>query len=210
MRNSLITALLAMAVLLTTACAYQPGPQPPPTAPPPAAGRPPGPATTFATRKPTVTPTPTRTPSPTEKGKGKPANHVSLWPVGAALVALLAGLLVLLRPGRPAAAPAGVRDQDAPRPDTAADQDIGRAVTPFPYRQTVIPEGLRHTATVRSELHPQGYVEIDGCLRRAVWTDPAVPPPAPGGVADVIEGTGRDAGIWLALPSQNGTGPRGR
>jgi hypothetical protein len=72
----------------------------------------------------------------------------------------------------------------------------------FPYRRTAIPSGPRRTATVRTELHPQGYVEIGGCLHRAVWADPDRPPPAPGGLTDVVKGTGRNAGILLAVPPQ--------
>jgi len=33
---------------------------------------------------------------------------------------------------------------------------------------------------VRTELHPQGYVELDGCLFRATWAEPGDRHPRPG------------------------------
>ncbi|ULR53091.1 hypothetical protein [Streptomyces deccanensis] len=56
------------------------------------------------------------------------------------------------------------------------------------------------TAVVRTELHPQGYVEVDRVLRRAVWAEPGRPPPAPGSLVDVTEARDRDADVLYAFP----------
>jgi hypothetical protein len=46
-------------------------------------------------------------------------------------------------------------------------------------------------ALVRSELHPEGYVELGSCLRRARWAEAGVEPPAPGGWVEVARERGR-------------------
>ncbi|MFF6785639.1 hypothetical protein [Streptomyces sp. NPDC012510] len=56
------------------------------------------------------------------------------------------------------------------------------------------------TAVVRTELHPQGYVEIDRVLRRAVWAEPGRPPPAPGQHVDVTDARERDSDVLYAFP----------
>ncbi|MFF7264679.1 hypothetical protein ACFZCL_30985 [Streptomyces sp. NPDC008159] len=56
------------------------------------------------------------------------------------------------------------------------------------------------TAVVRTELHPQGYVELDRVLYRAVWAEAGRPPPAPGGLVDVAEAPERDSDVLYAFP----------
>ncbi len=56
------------------------------------------------------------------------------------------------------------------------------------------------TAVVRTELHPQGYVEVDRVLRRAVWAEPGRPPPAPGSLVDVTDARERDSDVLYAFP----------
>lgn len=56
------------------------------------------------------------------------------------------------------------------------------------------------TAVVRTELHPQGYVEVDRVLRRAVWAEPGRPPPVPGGLVDVADARERDSDVLYAFP----------
>ncbi|MDX3728803.1 hypothetical protein [Streptomyces caniscabiei] len=56
------------------------------------------------------------------------------------------------------------------------------------------------TAVVRTELHPQGYVEVDRVLRRAVWAEPGRPPPAPGGLVDVTDAREPDSDVLYAFP----------
>lgn len=69
------------------------------------------------------------------------------------------------------------------------------------------------TAVVRTELHPQGYVEVDRVLRRAVWAEPGRPPPAPGSLVDVTDPRERDSDVLYAFPPTaarhaKGTPPR--
>ncbi|MGP3966957.1 hypothetical protein [Streptomyces sp. 6N223] len=92
--------------------------------------------------------------------------------LGALLAALVAFLLVAVRRTSPAAAPAAA------------------AAAPTP-----VPRPRGREATVRTVLHPQGYVEIDGSLYRAEWAEPHGSPPAPGERVEVVEG---DAGVLLA------------
>ncbi|MFE7762036.1 hypothetical protein [Streptomyces sp. NPDC057438] len=56
------------------------------------------------------------------------------------------------------------------------------------------------TAVVRTELHPQGYVELDRVLRRAVWAEPGRPPPAPGALVDVTDAREHDSDVLYAFP----------
>lgn len=72
-------------------------------------------------------------------------------------------------------------------------------------RKVVVPPGPRRTATVRTQLHPQGYVELDRGLVRAIWAEPAEPPPDIGEAVEVVRGTGRDADLLIALPLENVT-----
>ncbi|HEX6472623.1 MAG TPA: hypothetical protein VF069_26265 [Streptosporangiaceae bacterium] len=72
-------------------------------------------------------------------------------------------------------------------------------------RYVDIPPGPRRAAVVRSGLHPQGYVEVDRCLFRAVWADHQAPAPGLGDSVDVVQGAGPDSDILLALPPTPGT-----
>ncbi|WP_460370161.1 hypothetical protein, partial [Actinocorallia lasiicapitis] len=65
-------------------------------------------------------------------------------------------------------------------------------------RPAVQPEGDRRRATVRTNLHPQGYVELDADLYRAAWADPDTPPPGEGRPVDVVQDPGAD--VLLAYP----------
>lgn len=67
-----------------------------------------------------------------------------------------------------------------------------------PGRDVRRPTAPGRVAVVRTALHPQGYVELDQCLRRAVWAEPGEPAPAPGSSVEVSEGRGKDAGILYA------------
>ncbi|WP_339131160.1 hypothetical protein WJM95_20615 [Streptomyces sp. f51] len=64
--------------------------------------------------------------------------------------------------------------------------------------------GPARAAVVRTELHPQGYVEVDHVLHRAVWAEPDRPPPAPGGLVDVTEAGERDSDVLYAFPPAPG------
>ncbi|MCZ4121968.1 hypothetical protein [Streptomyces sp. H39-S7] len=71
-------------------------------------------------------------------------------------------------------------------------------------RRTPRPGNLR-PATVATDLHPQGYVEIDGCLFRAVWSEPAEPPPGAGDPVEVgrpdPQDETHDQHVLLAFPA---------
>ncbi|MGP9018917.1 hypothetical protein ACT1U9_10945 [Streptomyces sp. BR1] len=67
------------------------------------------------------------------------------------------------------------------------------------------PSGPSRTAVVRTELHPQGYVELDDCLYRAVWAEPEAPAPGPGARVEVTEGRVRDAGVLYAYGADDKT-----
>ncbi|MGW3913653.1 hypothetical protein ACWEBX_19350 [Streptomyces sp. NPDC005070] len=92
----------------------------------------------------------------------------------------------------------------APAPDeattrlraTPAPRSHGRRVGNVP--------GPARPAVVRTELHPQGYVEVDHVLYRAVWAEPGRPPPAPGGLVDVTEAGERDSDVLYAFPPTPG------
>ncbi|UIX35034.1 hypothetical protein [Streptomyces sp. GQFP] len=58
-----------------------------------------------------------------------------------------------------------------------------------------VPDGPVRPATVRTSLHPQGYVELDGWLYRASWAEPHLDAPAPDATVDV---TGHRPGPLLA------------
>ncbi|MFF3243953.1 hypothetical protein ACFYWY_09480 [Streptomyces sp. NPDC002870] len=66
---------------------------------------------------------------------------------------------------------------------------------PGPGGPRAVPDGPVRRATVRTSLHPQGYVELDGWLYRASWAEPYLDPPAPDATVDV---TDRRARILLA------------
>ncbi|MDT0566405.1 hypothetical protein RM704_02750 [Streptomyces sp. DSM 3412] len=74
------------------------------------------------------------------------------------------------------------------------------ASTPRHGRQVGARPAHARTAVVRTELHPQGYVEVDRVLRRAVWAEPGRPPPAPGGLVDVTDARERDSDVLYAFP----------
>ncbi|WP_369376753.1 hypothetical protein [Streptomyces sp. cg36] len=106
----------------------------------------------------------------------------------ALLLLLLAALVLAVRrsrgprpvyavPAARAAAPAAVRTGRAGRTGSGTHRAPDRAAR----------EGAR-TAVVRTVLHPQGYVELDQCLRRAVWAESGTAPPAPGAPVEVTDG----------------------
>ncbi|MCW8100528.1 hypothetical protein OG288_32865 [Streptomyces tauricus] len=109
--------------------------------------------------------------------------------VGAATaLALLLALLVLaVRRTRVSPVPATAG------PDPAESSRRRGAPRPLPLpRRDRRADPPRRTATVRTGLHPQGYVELDHCLHRAEWTDSGTPPPAPGAPVDVTDRAGAD------------------
>ena len=78
-----------------------------------------------------------------------------------------------------------------------------------PRRRSRTPDDARlptsGRARVRSELYPEGYVELEGCLRRARWAQEDVEAPATGDWVRVV----REHGRLMAFPSGR-TGRRAR
>ncbi|MFD7446337.1 hypothetical protein [Streptomyces sp. NPDC059909] len=139
----------------------------------------------------------------------RPADGVAGWLLAALFAALLAllALLVLLvrRSGTPRLATAA-HPGPVPYPRTSAvSREPGRrtappgAATSRPGLPVAVPSGPMRTAIVRTELRPQGYVEIDHCLYRAAWADPDASPPAPGDPVDVVDGAGQGSDSLLAV-----------
>jgi hypothetical protein len=101
--------------------------------------------------------------------------------------------------------PRGAPPERDPRPTT--DETTTRLRVGSPRRhgpQAGARTGPSRTAVVRTELHPQGYVEFDRVLYRAVWAEPDRPPPAPGGLVDVTEPRDPDSGVLHAFPPSGG------
>jgi len=100
--------------------------------------------------------------------------------MSALLALLLAGLVLAVRRSstpQPAHAGTGTGHRSADEPTVRV-----RAAAPRHARR---PTGPTSTAVVRTDLHPQGYVELDRVLHRAVWAPSDRPPPAPGTQVDV-------------------------
>jgi hypothetical protein len=118
---------------------------------------------------------------PGGSGDGNSQLPLILTVVGALAVLVAAFLYLVHRsrgPGAPEGRPLAAAGVGAVSPNYSAGHDQPTR----PLR----PKALR-TAVVRTELHPQGYVEVEHVLYRAVWAEPHRPPPGPGGLVDVTE-----------------------
>lgn len=143
-------------------------------------------------------------------GTPPPGRQHSNWPLIGSITAILLALLALLAvavrrsgTGRHSAhAPATHHDAGpvaAPRSPTAP--------SPVPSVRRVPRPANLLPATVGTDLHPQGYVDIDDCLYRAVWSEPAEPPPGPGEPVDVARpdphDETHDPHVLLAFPADS-------
>ncbi|MFF3614357.1 hypothetical protein [Streptomyces sp. NPDC002580] len=134
----------------------------------------------------------------------------------AVLVLLLALLLLLIRrssqavgtlsrrelaaPGVGGVGPAPAAPARRPRTPDEATTRLRTGPAPRHGRRVGNVSGPVRPAVVRTELHPQGYVEVDHVLYRAVWAEPGRPPPAPGLPVDVTEAGEPDADVLYAFP----------
>lgn len=167
-----------------------------------------------------VTSTPSTAHIPTEQPRGtKSADPLfdkkttALTALCALLVLLLTAFLLLVRrssqgPATTAphhAAPAAPT-APAAQPRAPDEQTTRLRATPAPRhgREVGGRKEPAQTAVVRTDLHPQGYVELDHVLYRAVWADPGRPPPAPGGLVDVTDARERDSDVLYAFPTAPG------
>ncbi|MEU9911660.1 hypothetical protein [Streptomyces sp. NPDC051001] len=112
------------------------------------------------------------------------------------LALLLAALFLLVRRTRTAPAPAS-----GPAPAARSADEPTRALRTTPARpgRHRAPSGPTRPAVVRTDLHPQGYVELDRVLYRAVWADPGQAPPAPGSRVDVTDAPEPDSDVLHAF-----------
>ncbi|MGW1760407.1 Vmc-like lipoprotein signal peptide domain-containing protein [Streptomyces mirabilis] len=132
----------------------------------------------------------------------------------ALLLLLLTTFLVLVRRSSrsPATAaphlaePAAASAAPAPRPRASDEPTTRLRAAPAPRHGREAGDGKEpvRTAVVRTELHPQGYVELDHVLYRAVWADPGRPPPVPGGLVDVTDARDGDSDVLYAFPAAAG------
>ncbi|MFD3929481.1 hypothetical protein [Streptomyces sp. NPDC058614] len=135
--------------------------------------------------------------------------------VSALLVVLLAAFVLVIRRSSRAAdhALASTGGGTIPTANSrAADEKTTHLrVEPAPrYGRRVgnVP-GPARSAVVRTELHPQGYVELGRVLYRAVWAEPGRPPPAPGQLVDVTDARERDSDVLYAFPPTSGRHAKG-
>jgi hypothetical protein len=145
-------------------------------------------------------------------GRGGPGLLLMLL-LGALIIAGLAAALMLMRP-RPRVA--GTRRQEPlPRPVEPArtprttppskprPTGATRRATPAPATAPPRRSGRGHPAEVVSVIDPEGYVELEGCLRRVLWGTPGDAPAAPGDRVEVEQHAGR---LW-AFPAHRSAQP---
>ncbi|MFI9544114.1 hypothetical protein ACIHAR_09260 [Streptomyces sp. NPDC052016] len=99
------------------------------------------------------------------------------------------------------------RTEPSPRTKPPAPPAAGPArpatARPTPQRTVPRPKATGPSATVRTALRPQGYVDIDGLLRRASWGGPGEPPP-PGHPVDVVQGRTGELTVYAHGPADDG------
>ena len=140
-----------------------------------------------------------------ELGGHKSTDHtrVLLIALTAVLLLLLLALLLAVRRSRTPAV-AGVteaRSEETSAETTARLRPVPPAPAPSSYGRRVGPRtGPSRTAVVRTALHPQGYVELDHVLYRAVWAEPDRTPPVPGAYVEVTDAQEADSDVLYAFP----------
>ncbi|MFJ9543390.1 hypothetical protein ACIRPX_40020 [Streptomyces sp. NPDC101225] len=124
--------------------------------------------------------------------------------LGALLALLLAAFVHVVRRSRSLAAPGAgaLRASPGSTGGTTGPARTGPGTAPRPGPP--VRTGPTRPAVVRTCLHPQGYVEIDRVLHRAVWARPERTPPAPGAHVDVADAADRDADVLYAFPPATG------
>ncbi|WP_199827462.1 hypothetical protein [Streptomyces xylophagus] len=124
-----------------------------------------------------------------------------LFALVAVLLLLLLGLLLAVRRSR---APAVANAEVGPAETTTRLRPVSPAPTPAPTpspgRHVGPRTGPSRTAVVRTALHPQGYVELDRVLYRAVWAEPERTPPEPGAYVEVTDAREADSDVLYAFP----------
>ncbi|KKD05420.1 hypothetical protein TN53_24810 [Streptomyces sp. WM6386] len=135
------------------------------------------------------------------EGSGPGYEDWLLITVATLLVLLLIAFYFAVRRTRtaPAAGP-------APAARMADEPTRALRTTPAPVgrHRSGTPNAATRPAVVRTDLHPQGYVEVDRVLYRAVWADPGQAPPSPGSRVDVTDGPEPDSDVLHAFPPAAG------
>ncbi|MFG2778876.1 hypothetical protein ACGFY7_13655 [Streptomyces prunicolor] len=140
-----------------------------------------------------------------ELGGHKSTDHTRVLQLALTAVLLLL-LLTLLLAVRRSRKPAVAGTTEARAEETAAEttarlRPVPPAPAPASYGRQVGPRpGPSRTAVVRTALHPQGYVELDHVLYRAVWAEPDRTPPVPGAYVEVTDAHEPDSDVLYAFP----------
>ncbi|WP_262055960.1 hypothetical protein [Streptomyces sp. STR69] len=136
------------------------------------------------------------------KSKGYPLPLIVA--LTAVLLLLLLGLFLAVRRSRaPAVAGATVAHSEETTAETTArlrPVPPAPAPPPSPGRRVGPRTGPSRTAVVRTALHPQGYVELDHVLYRAVWAEPDRTAPEPGAHVEVTDAHETDSDVLYAFP----------
>ncbi|MFE2418585.1 hypothetical protein [Streptomyces hokutonensis] len=135
--------------------------------------------------------------------KSTDRTRLLLYALTAVLVLLLLGLFLAVRRSRnPAAAAVAANPGPEPAETTARLRPVppAPAPPPSPGRRVGPRTGPSRTAVVRTALHPQGYVELDHVLYRAVWAEPDRTPPEPGAYVEVTDAREPDSDVLYAFP----------
>jgi hypothetical protein len=140
-------------------------------------------------------------------GEQKSTDHTRLLLIALTavlLLLLLAMLLAVRRSRAPAAAmaAAGAGGEARPEETTARLRPVppAPAPPPSPGRRVGPRTGPSRTAVVRTALHPQGYVELDHVLYRAVWAEPERTSPEPGAHVEITDAREPDSDVLYAFP----------
>ncbi|WP_327401646.1 hypothetical protein OG194_16700 [Streptomyces sp. NBC_01288] len=135
-----------------------------------------------------------------ELGGHRSTDHtrVLLIALTAVLLLLLLALLLAVRRSR---TPAVAGATETTTETTARLRPVPPAPAPASYGRQVGPRpDPSRTAVVRTALHPQGYVELDHVLYRAVWAEPDRTPPVPGAYVEVTDAHEPDSDVLYAFP----------
>jgi hypothetical protein len=100
--------------------------------------------------------------------------------------------------------PSGSHVQSPEGPGPTGRDPVARPARLDPPTPAVTGQAAPHEGWVRTELHPQGYIELGGCLYRVTWAGPPELRPEMGELVQVA----RDRAHGLvAFPAANSGGP---
>ncbi|WP_405950269.1 hypothetical protein OG588_31875 [Streptomyces prunicolor] len=136
-----------------------------------------------------------------ELGGHKSTDHTRVLQLALTAVLLLLLLALVLAVRRSRTPATEVSSEETSAETTARLRPVPPAPAPVSYGRQVGPRpGPSRTAVVRTALHPQGYVELDHVLYRAVWAEPDRTPPVPGAYVEVTDAHEPDSDVLYAFP----------